>query len=87
MKGSGGTETSFYDRMLRRRLGATPPWPARRCRRLCIALRYRSSSRLAFVALVLVLLAQAQDFPQDLDVEALSLGLGEDFLLALRSAP
>jgi hypothetical protein len=38
---------------------------------------------LLFVALVLVLLAQAQDFPEDFDIEALSLGLGEDFLLAL----
>ena len=38
---------------------------------------------LLFVALVLVLLAQAQDFLEDFHVEALSLGLFEDFLLAL----
>ena len=38
---------------------------------------------LLFVALVLVLLAQAQDFPEDFHIEALSLGLCEDFLLAL----
>src|ERR1700722_10413143 len=38
---------------------------------------------LLFVALVLVLLAQAQDFSEDFHVEALSLGLCEDFLLAL----
>ena len=36
-----------------------------------------------FVALVLVLLAQAQDLPEDLHIEALSLCLCEDFLLAL----
>ena len=36
---------------------------------------------LLFVALVLVLLAQAQDFPEDFHVEALSLGLCEDFFL------
>ena len=34
-------------------------------------------------ALVLVLLAQAQDFLEDFHIEALSLGLCEDFLLAL----
>ena len=33
--------------------------------------------------LVLVLLAQAQDLPEDLHIEALSLGFCEDFLLAL----
>src|SRR5208282_525065 len=38
---------------------------------------------LLFVALVLVLLAQAQDLPEDSHIEALSLGLCEDFLLAL----
>src|SRR5208283_5754966 len=38
---------------------------------------------LPFIALVLVLLAQAQDFPEDLHIEALSLGLCEGFLLAL----
>ena len=38
---------------------------------------------LLFVALLLVLLAQAQDLPEDLHIEALSLGLCEDFLLAL----
>jgi hypothetical protein len=37
---------------------------------------------LLFVALVFVLLAQAQDFPEDFHIEALSLGLCEDFLLA-----
>ena len=37
---------------------------------------------LLFVALVLVLLAKAQDFLQDFHIEALSLGLSEDFLLA-----
>jgi hypothetical protein len=36
-----------------------------------------------FVALVLVLLAQPQDFPVDFNIEAFSLGLCEDFLLAL----
>ena len=35
-----------------------------------------------FVALVLVRLAQAQDLPEDFHLEALSLGLSEDFLLA-----
>ncbi len=39
--------------------------------------------RLLFVTLVLVLLSQAKDFFQHFYVEALSLGLGEDFLLAL----
>jgi hypothetical protein len=39
--------------------------------------------RLLFVALVLVLLAQAQDFLKDSHIEALSLGLSEDFFLAL----
>jgi hypothetical protein len=39
--------------------------------------------RLLFVALVLVLLAQAQDFLEDFHIEALSLGLCEDFLLVL----
>jgi hypothetical protein len=38
---------------------------------------------LLFFALVLVLLAQAQNFPEDLHIEALSLDLCEDFLLAL----
>ena len=38
---------------------------------------------LLFVALVFVLLAQAQDLPEDFHIEALSLGLREDFLLAL----
>ena len=38
---------------------------------------------LLFVALVLVLLAEARDFPEDFHIEALSLGLCEDFLLAL----
>src|SRR3984957_4695447 len=38
---------------------------------------------LLFVALVFVLLAQAQDFPEDFHIEALSLGLREDFLFAL----
>ena len=38
---------------------------------------------LLFVALVLVLLAQAQDFLEDFHIEALSLGLSVDFLLAL----
>jgi hypothetical protein len=38
---------------------------------------------LLFVALVLVLLAQAQDFSEDFHIEALTLGLCEDFLLAL----
>jgi hypothetical protein len=38
---------------------------------------------LLFVALVLVLLAQAQDFLDDFQIEALALGLCEDFLLAL----
>src|SRR5271167_1328109 len=38
---------------------------------------------LLFVALVLVLLAQAQDLPDDFHIEALSLGLREHFLLAL----
>ena len=38
---------------------------------------------LLFVALVLVLLAQAQDVSEDFHIEALSLGLSEDFLLAL----
>ena len=50
---------------------------------LSMALRYKSSRELLFVALVPVLLAQAQDFPEDFHVEALSLGLCEDFLLAL----
>jgi hypothetical protein len=36
-----------------------------------------------FTAIVLVLLGQAQDFPEDFHIEALSLGLGEDLLLAL----
>jgi hypothetical protein len=36
-----------------------------------------------FVVLVLVLPAQAQEFPEDFHIEALSLGLREDFLLAL----
>ena len=35
-----------------------------------------------FVALVLVLLAQAQDLPEDFHIETLSLGLCEDLLLA-----
>ena len=38
---------------------------------------------LLFIALVFVLLAQAQDFLEDFHIEALSLGLCEDFLLAL----
>ena len=38
---------------------------------------------LLFVALVLVLLAQAQDFLEDFHIEALSLGFSVDFLLAL----
>jgi hypothetical protein len=40
--------------------------------------------RLLFVAFVLVLLAQAQDLPEDLHIEALS-GFCEDFLLALEA--
>jgi hypothetical protein len=39
--------------------------------------------RLLFVALIPILFAQAKDFLQHFYVEALSLGLGEDFLLAL----
>jgi hypothetical protein len=35
------------------------------------------------LAFVLVLLAQAQNFPKDFHIEALSLGLCEDLLLAL----
>jgi hypothetical protein len=35
------------------------------------------------VALVLVLLAQLDDLLEDLHIEALALGLGEDFLLSL----
>jgi hypothetical protein len=49
---------------------------------LSMALRQVEQGRL-FVALVLVLLAQAQDFLEDFHIEALSLGLSEDFLLAL----
>ena len=48
-----------------------------------MALRYRSSKELLFVALVLVLLAKAQDLPEDFHIEALSLGFCEDFFLAL----
>ena len=47
-----------------------------------MALRYKSS-KILFVPLVLVLLAQTQDFLEDFHIEALSLGLREDFLLAL----
>jgi exodeoxyribonuclease V alpha subunit len=36
-----------------------------------------------FVAVLLVLLAQAKDFPQDLHIKALTLSFCEDFLLAL----
>jgi hypothetical protein len=39
--------------------------------------------RLLFVSLILILFAQAQNFLQHLYVETLSLGLGEDFFLAL----
>ena len=48
-----------------------------------MALRYRSSRDFLLVALVLVLLAQAQDFPEDFHIKALSLSLCEDFFLAL----
>ena len=48
-----------------------------------MALRYRSSKDSLFVALVLVLLAQAQNLPEDFHIETLSLGLCEDLLLAL----
>ena len=50
---------------------------------LSMALRYRSSKDFLFVALVLVLLAQAQNLPEDFHIETLSLGLCEDLLLAL----
>jgi UvrD-like helicase C-terminal domain/ATP-dependent RecD-like DNA helicase SH3 domain/AAA domain len=82
-------------RLIEARVRTTfPEQPEVRCRlalrRLCLqragALHgpeIQVEQGLLFVALVLVLLAQAQDLPEDFHVEALSLGLCEDFLLAL----
>src|SRR5208337_5621153 len=62
--------------------------------RLCLrragtlhSLEIQVEQGLLFVAFVLVLLAQAQDFPEHFYVEALSLGLCEDFLLLLIQRP
>src|ERR1700722_15019455 len=52
-------------------------------RRILYRREIEVEQRLLFVALVLILFAQAKDFLQHFHVEALSLGLGEDFFLAL----
>jgi hypothetical protein len=54
-----------------------------RGRRILYGPEIEVEQRVLFVALVLILFAQAKDFLQHLYVETLSLGLGEDFLLAL----
>jgi hypothetical protein len=56
-----------------------------RGRRILYGPQIEVEQRLLFVALVRILFAQAKDFLQHFYVEALSLGLGEDFLLALIS--
>lgn len=52
-------------------------------RRILYGPQIEVEQRLLFVALVLILFAQAKDFLQHFYVEALSFGLGKDFLLAL----